>query len=188
MEVLPEIVEAVGGRAKIMIDGGFCRGTDIVKAMAPGADLVGLGRMQCYALAAAGEAGMVRLLELLEDEVQRCLGLLGVATFAELDRSYLHRGRADHAAACPERIPAAQDRRLSLLISRGMPRACSVPVGRIAAVAAFGLQPAQHGWLFEHAVGPSRAGLIEMRGMGKHVLTRHGELGARRHGIHLRAA
>jgi isopentenyl diphosphate isomerase/L-lactate dehydrogenase-like FMN-dependent dehydrogenase len=89
-EVLPEIVDAVRGRASIMIDGGFCRGTDIVKAIAAGADLVGLGRMQCYGLAAAGGAGVVRMLELLEDEVQRCLGLLGVTRFAELDRSYLH--------------------------------------------------------------------------------------------------
>ena len=89
MEMLPEIVEAVGGRAKIMVDGAFCRGTDIVKAIILGADLVGLGRMQCYALAAAGQAGIVRMLELIEDEVQRCLGLLGVTSFAELDRSYL---------------------------------------------------------------------------------------------------
>ena len=89
MEMLPEIVEAVGGRAKIMVDGAFCRGTDIVKAIIFGADLVGLGRMQCFALAAAGQAGVVRLLELLEDEVQRCLGLLGVTSFAELDRSYV---------------------------------------------------------------------------------------------------
>jgi len=55
-----------------------------------GADLVGMGRMQCYALAAAGQAGIVRMLELLEDEVQRCLGLLGVSAFAELNKSYLH--------------------------------------------------------------------------------------------------
>jgi isopentenyl diphosphate isomerase/L-lactate dehydrogenase-like FMN-dependent dehydrogenase len=90
MDVLPEIVGAVGGRAKILIDGSFCRGSDIVKAIASGADLVGIGRMQCYALAAAGQAGIVRLLELLEDEVKRCLGLLGVSKLAELDRSYLH--------------------------------------------------------------------------------------------------
>ena len=82
MEALPEIVAVTQGRAKIMIDGSFCRGTDIVKAIAAGADLVGLGRMQCYGLAAAGEAGVVRMLELLEDEVQRCLGLLGVNRFA----------------------------------------------------------------------------------------------------------
>ena len=90
MEVLPEVVEAVAGRALIVIDGGFCRGTDVVKAIALGAHLVGLGRMQCYALAAAGQAGIVRMLELLEDEVRRCLGLLGAISFGKLDASYLH--------------------------------------------------------------------------------------------------
>jgi isopentenyl diphosphate isomerase/L-lactate dehydrogenase-like FMN-dependent dehydrogenase len=91
MDVLPEIVDAVAGRAKITVDGSFSRGSDIVKAIASGVDLVGIGRMQCFALAAAGEAGIVRLLELVEDEVKRCLGLLGASTFAQLDRSYLHR-------------------------------------------------------------------------------------------------
>ena len=90
MHVLPEIVQAVAGRAKIMVDGSICRGTDIVKAIVSGADLVGIGRLQCWALAAAGEAGIVRMLELLEDEVIRCLGLLGVTSLAELDKSYLH--------------------------------------------------------------------------------------------------
>jgi isopentenyl diphosphate isomerase/L-lactate dehydrogenase-like FMN-dependent dehydrogenase len=90
MDVLPEVVDAVAGRAKILVDGSFCRGSDIVKAIAVGADLVGIGRMQCYALAANGQAGIVRLLELLEDEVQRSLGMLGVTRFADLDRSYLH--------------------------------------------------------------------------------------------------
>jgi glycolate oxidase len=98
MQVLPEIVGAAAGRAKIMVDGSFCRGTDIVKAIAAGADLVGIGRLQCWALAAAGEAGVVRMLELLEDEVRRCLGLLGVNSFAELDKSYLH-------AATPTNLP-----------------------------------------------------------------------------------
>ena len=73
MHVLPEMVDAVAGRAKIMVDGSFCRGSDIVKAIALGADLVGLGRLQCWALAAAGENGVLRMLELLEDEVIRCL-------------------------------------------------------------------------------------------------------------------
>ena len=54
IDVLPEVVEAVAGRAIIIVDGGFYRGTDIVKALALGANLVGLGRMQCYGLAAAG--------------------------------------------------------------------------------------------------------------------------------------
>jgi isopentenyl diphosphate isomerase/L-lactate dehydrogenase-like FMN-dependent dehydrogenase len=98
MQVLPEIVDAVKGRAKIMVDGAFCRGTDIVKAIASGADLVGIGRLQCWALAAGGETGILRMLELLEDEVIRCLGLLGVRNFAELDKSYLH-------AAAPTTLP-----------------------------------------------------------------------------------
>src|SRR5215211_3918969 len=100
MQVLPEIVDAVAARAKIIVDGSFCRGTDVVKAIASGADLVGLGRMQCYGLAAAGQAGIVRMLELLEDEVIRCLGLLGVTSFAELDESYLH-------ATTPTNLPGA---------------------------------------------------------------------------------
>jgi glycolate oxidase len=94
MHVLPEIVDAVKGRARIMVDGGFCRGSDIVKAIAAGADIVGIGRMQCWALAAAGEAGVLRMLELLEDEVIRSLGLLGVTSFAELNKSYLHAATA----------------------------------------------------------------------------------------------
>ena len=89
MDVLPEVVDAVAGRAKIIVDGSFCRGTDVVKAIASGADLVGLGRMQCFALAAAGQAGIVRMLELLEDEITRCLGLLGAVKWAEIDRSVL---------------------------------------------------------------------------------------------------
>jgi isopentenyl diphosphate isomerase/L-lactate dehydrogenase-like FMN-dependent dehydrogenase len=90
VDVLPEVADAVGGRAKVIVDGSICRGSDIVKAIASGADLVAMGRMQCFALGAAGEAGVLRLLELLEDEVQRSMGLLGVTKLAELNRSYLH--------------------------------------------------------------------------------------------------
>jgi glycolate oxidase len=89
-EVLPEVVEAVAGRAMIIVDGAINRGTDIIKALALGADLVGLGRMQCFGLAAAGQAGIVRMLEIMEDEVTRALGLIGVTSFSKLDRSYLH--------------------------------------------------------------------------------------------------
>jgi glycolate oxidase len=97
-DVLPEVVEAVAGRAIVVVDGGFYRGTDIVKALAMGANLVGLGRMQCYALSAGGQAGIVRMLELLEDEVIRALGLLGVTSYGKLDRSYL-------APAAPANAP-----------------------------------------------------------------------------------
>ena len=89
IDVLPEVVEAVGGKAEIAVDGGFCRGTDIVKAMILGANVVGIGRMQGYALAAGGIDGLVRMLELLERECESALGLLGVQSFAELDASYL---------------------------------------------------------------------------------------------------
>ena len=90
MEVLPEVVAAVGGHVPVIVDGGFNRGTDIIKALAAGASLVGIGRMQCIGLAAGGVAGLVRLLELLEQEIHTSLGLLGVSTWAELDASYLH--------------------------------------------------------------------------------------------------
>jgi glycolate oxidase len=89
LAVLPEVVRAVGGRARVWVDGGFVRGTDIVKAIALGAEVVGLGRIACMGLAAAGDAGLVRVLELLEDEVRLCLGLLGVTRLDELDPSYL---------------------------------------------------------------------------------------------------
>jgi isopentenyl diphosphate isomerase/L-lactate dehydrogenase-like FMN-dependent dehydrogenase len=98
LDVLPEVVDAVAGRAKVLVDGSICRGSDIVKAIATGADLVGIGRMQCFALACGGEAGIVRLLELLEDEMQRTLGLLGVARLSELSRAYLH-------PAAPANVP-----------------------------------------------------------------------------------
>ena len=90
IEILPEIVAAVAGRAEIIIDGSFCRGTDIIKAITLGADLVGIGRLYLYGLAAAGAAGIVRVLELLEAEIHESLGLLGVDGFAKLDKSYLH--------------------------------------------------------------------------------------------------
>ena len=65
------------------------RGTDVVKAIALGAKTVGLGRLPCLGLAAAGPAGLVRALEILENEVQTCLGLLGVISFAELTPAHV---------------------------------------------------------------------------------------------------
>ena len=90
MEILPEVVAAVGGRADIIIDGGFSRGTDVLKALALGAQAVALGRLYCYGLAAGGEAGVFRVLELLETEIATSLGLLGCASASALDRTYLH--------------------------------------------------------------------------------------------------
>ena len=87
--MLPEVVSAVAGRAKIVVDSGFRRGTDIVKALALGADLVGIGRIYCYGLIAAGSEGIIRVLELLEAEILECLGLLGVTNLAGLGRSHV---------------------------------------------------------------------------------------------------
>ena len=89
MEVLPEIVDAVAGRARILVDGSISRGTDVVKAIAMGADAVVVGRLYVYGLAVGGSAGIVRVMEILEEEIQICLGLLGATTLAELDRSYV---------------------------------------------------------------------------------------------------
>lgn len=86
---LPEVVDAVKGKCQIIVDGGIYRGTDIVKAIALGADAVGIGRLQGLALAAGGEAALTRALEILEDEARRVVGLLGATSFAQLDRSHL---------------------------------------------------------------------------------------------------
>jgi glycolate oxidase len=94
MDVLPEVVQAVNKRATVIVDGGINRGSDIVKAIAAGADMVGMGRMQCFGLAADGVAGLVRTLELLEAEVNICLGLLGVNKMSELNDRYLRAATA----------------------------------------------------------------------------------------------
>ena len=86
---LVEVVDAVNGQAKVLVDGGFCRGTDIAKAIALGADGVGLGRLMCFALAAAGAVGVERMLELLEEEYRVALGLIGVRSGAQLNQSHI---------------------------------------------------------------------------------------------------
>jgi len=76
----------------VVIDGGFARGTDVVKAIALGADAVAIGRMYCYGLAAEGDSGVYRVLEILEQEIAVAMALLGATSLGELDRSYLHFG------------------------------------------------------------------------------------------------
>jgi glycolate oxidase len=89
VDILQEVAAAVRGRAQIIVDGGFCRGTDVIKGIALGADVVSIGRLYLYGLAAAGQAGVQRVLELLETEIRIGLGLLGATSFAELDKSCL---------------------------------------------------------------------------------------------------
>ncbi len=89
IDVLPEVAAAVAGRAKIMIDGGFMRGTDVVKAIALGAHAVGLGKLIGMGLAGGGREGVLRTLEILEEEITTALGLMGVTRFDELGSSFL---------------------------------------------------------------------------------------------------
>ena len=89
LETLPEIVQAVGGRARIIVDGGVQRGTDILKAIALGADVVALGRLQGWGLAAGGVAGCVRMLEILEDELMSAMGLVGLTSIDRVTPKYV---------------------------------------------------------------------------------------------------
>jgi (S)-mandelate dehydrogenase len=84
IEALPPIAAAVGGRIAVLVDGGFRRGADIVKALALGADMVFAGRAALYGAAAGGEAGARRALQILKSEVDRVLALLGCASTAGL--------------------------------------------------------------------------------------------------------
>jgi isopentenyl diphosphate isomerase/L-lactate dehydrogenase-like FMN-dependent dehydrogenase len=84
LDVLPEVVQAVNRKAKIIVDGGIQRGSDILKAVALGADAVALGRMQGWGLAAGGQAGVVRMLEILEDEMVSAMALAGLPSLAHL--------------------------------------------------------------------------------------------------------
>ena len=94
METLPEIVQVVNGQARIIVDGGVQRGSDILKAVALGADAVALGRLQGWGLAAGGEAGIVRMLEILEDELICAMGLIGVTSIGQVTPKYVCKAEA----------------------------------------------------------------------------------------------
>jgi glycolate oxidase len=89
IEVLPEVVAAVEGRAEVLFDGGVLRGTDVIKALCLGARAVGVGKLLGWALAAAGEAGIVRMLELMDIEIRTAMGLMGVTSLAQLNPSWV---------------------------------------------------------------------------------------------------
>lgn len=89
MEILPDVRTAVGDALTILLDGGFRRGSDILKAVLLGADAVLLGRTTLYGLGAGGQAGVDHALGLLYKEMDRTLGLLGCSNLQELDRSLI---------------------------------------------------------------------------------------------------
>jgi L-lactate dehydrogenase (cytochrome) len=90
LRALPEVVDAVRGRIEVLMDGGVRRGTDIAKALCMGARAVLCGRAYAYGLAAAGEAGVDRAIEILRADLDRTLRLLGCSSVTELDRSYVN--------------------------------------------------------------------------------------------------
>jgi isopentenyl diphosphate isomerase/L-lactate dehydrogenase-like FMN-dependent dehydrogenase len=89
LDALPEIVETVGGKAEVYLDGGVRRGSDILIALATGAKAVGLGRPVLWALAAGGETGVARFLTLLKEDLATTMALAGRRTIAEVDRTLL---------------------------------------------------------------------------------------------------
>ncbi len=89
MKVLPEVVSAVNGQAEVLLDGGIRRGSDIAKALCLGARAVLVGRAYAYGLAASGEAGVRRAIEILQADLERTLRLLGCPSVGELGRSYI---------------------------------------------------------------------------------------------------
>jgi L-lactate dehydrogenase (cytochrome) len=89
VRVLPEVAAAVGDRVEVLMDGGIRRGSDIVKAICLGARAVLIGRAYTYGLAAAGEQGVTRAIDILRDDLLRTMALLGCPSLDKLDRSFI---------------------------------------------------------------------------------------------------
>ncbi len=93
IDILPEIVTAVGQKAEIILDSGVRRGTDIVKALALGANAVAIGRAYLFGLAAAGEPGVARSIDILETELHRNMSLMGCRQLSDLEPRHVVRPR-----------------------------------------------------------------------------------------------
>ena len=89
LDALPEVVEAVNGRVPVLVDGGIRRGGDVIKALALGAKAILIGRPFLWGLAAFGQDGVQRVVELLHGELRIALGLSGAATVKNVDRSFI---------------------------------------------------------------------------------------------------
>ena len=91
IEALPEVVQAVNGRVPVLIDSGFRRGSDIFKALALGADAVGVGRPYVWGLAAFGQEGVDRALDILKAELEVTMRSMGAASIASMRNGYVVR-------------------------------------------------------------------------------------------------
>jgi L-lactate dehydrogenase (cytochrome) len=89
IRALPDIIAAVGSQIEVLMDGGIRRGSDVVKALCLGARAVLIGRAYAYGLAAAGEAGVRRAIEILREDLERTMRLLGCGDVKELNPSYV---------------------------------------------------------------------------------------------------
>ena len=89
LEALPEVVGEVGGRIPVFVDGGFRRGTDVFKALALGAKGVGIGRPFLWGLGAFGQAGVDRVLEILQGELKLAMGNCGTERVADITRAFV---------------------------------------------------------------------------------------------------
>ena len=89
IDVLPSVVRAVGDRMTVIVDSGFRRGSDILKALALGADAVIIGRATLYGVSAAGEPGATRALEILQTELRRTMGVMGLTDLSQITRDHV---------------------------------------------------------------------------------------------------
>jgi isopentenyl diphosphate isomerase/L-lactate dehydrogenase-like FMN-dependent dehydrogenase len=103
LDVLPEIMDVVRNAAEVVVDSGSLRGTDVIKALALGARAVAIGKLQGWGLAAGGQEGVVRVLEILDEEIRVSMGLLGVTSVDQLNTSYL---RPAHPTTPPHEMSA----------------------------------------------------------------------------------
>ncbi len=92
IDVLGDIVDAVGGQVAVLFDGGVRRGSDILKALAIGADAVLIGRATLYGLGAGGQAGAAKALAILANELDVAMAMLGLTALSDIDRSFVHGG------------------------------------------------------------------------------------------------
>ena len=97
------------GRAEILFDGGILRGTDVVKALALGARAVGVGKLLGWALGAAGEAGLKRMLELMDVEIRTAMGLMGITSLGQLNPSWVRQAEPVRAPKQTNGYPWFED-------------------------------------------------------------------------------